>query len=227
MRPSTRDAIVGLVAMLVMLPTTAAAQEAPYFLGAVAGSSQLSGDPSSNVTSEGFATSMYHAHTGPAVNVFFGVHQWEYVTLQGNYTWNQNDVTFFAAEGSATGSRFYEQPRTSTQHALIGDVLVYFRARRSRIRPYLSGGVGVLRLSSETLPGLIDGGLQAPASSSTTTDFTTRVVVGVDVPVGAGWSVRYSFSENLGPNPLSRRLEPQGTRPLMNFQNLVGVMRAF
>ena len=69
MRPRTREAIVGLVAMLVMLPTTTAAQEAPYFLGAVAGSSQLSGDPSSNVTSDGFATSMYHAHTGPAVNV--------------------------------------------------------------------------------------------------------------------------------------------------------------
>jgi hypothetical protein len=61
----------------------------------------------------------------------------------------------------------------------------------------------------------------------TTIDLTSRVAVGVDVPVGDGWSVRYSFSENLGPNPLSRQLEPQGMRGLMNFQNLVGVMRAF
>ena len=226
MRARTRHVFIGL-ALLSTLQPSAAAQETAYFVGVIAGTSQLSGDPSSIVTSDGFATSMYAAHTGPAVNVFFGAHRWEYVTLQASYTWNRNDVTFFAAQGSATANRYYEQPASSTRHTFIADVLVYFRERTSRIRPYLSGGLGVFRLNGESRPGLIDGGLPPPPSSFTATDFTTRVAVGVDVPVGAGWNVRYSFSENIGPNPLSRQLEPSGTRGLMNFQNLVGVLWAF
>ena len=213
--------------LLAILPSPSTAQDSGYFVGVISGSSQLSGDPSSMVSAAGFATSVYKPETGPAVNVFVGRHLREYVTLQLNYTWNRHDVAFFSARATPTESRFYEQPHSTTHHTFIGDVLVYFRERSSRIRPYLSGGLGFLHLSSERRPGLIDGGLMPPRSAFTTTDFTTRVAVGADVPVGNGWSIRYSFSENLGPNPLSRQLDPQGTRGLMSFQNLVGVMREF
>ena len=213
--------------LLATPPSPSTAQDSGYFVGVISGSAQLSGDPSSLVTPTGFATSVYKPETGPAINAFVGIHLREYVTLQANYTWNRNDVAFFAARGTPTDSRFYEQPHSTTHHTVIGDVLVYFRERSSRVRPYLSGGLGLLRLSSERRPGLIDGGLTPPPSTFTTTDFTTRVAVGADISVGNGWSIRYSFSENLGPNPLSRQLDPQGTRGLMSFQNLIGAMREF
>ena len=59
------------------------------------------------------------------------------------------------------------------------------------------------------------------------TDLILRVAVGVDVPIGAGWNVRYSFSESLGKNPISDHLDPPGSARLMNFQNLVGVVYRF
>ena len=54
-----------------------------------------------------------------------------------------------------------------------------------------------------------------------------RVAVGIDIAVGPTWSVRYSFSEGISPNPIGERLTPAGQRVLMNFQNLVGVMATF
>ena len=213
--------------LLTILPGLSTAQESGYFVGVISGSVQLSGDPTTIASPDGFATSGYKPETGLAVNAFVGRHLREYVTLQVNYTWNRNDLAFFAARGTPTESRFYEQPLSTTHHTFIGDVLVYFRERSSRVRPYLSAGLGLLHLSSERRAGLVDGGLRPPPPMFATTEFTTRVAVGVDVRVGDGWRIRYSFSENLGPNPLSHRLDPQGTRGLMNFQNLVGVMREF
>ena len=216
-----------VVLLLAVLPSPSGAQESGYFVGVVGGSSQLSGDPTGIVSPTGFATSVYKPETGPAVNAFVGRHLREYVTLQASYTWSRNDVAFFGARGTLIESRFYEQPHRTAHHTFIGDVLVYFRERTSRVRPYLSGGLGFLLLSSEQRSGSIDGGLSPPPTTFTATDFTSRVAVGVDVVVGDGWRVRYSFSENLGPNPLSRQLDPQGTRGLMTFQNLLGVMREF
>ena len=213
--------------LLAVLPGLSTAQETGYYVGAISGSVQLSGDPTTIASPDGFATSGYKPETGLAVNAFVGRHLREYFTLQVNYTWNQNDLAFFAARGTPTESRFYEQPLSTTHHTFIGDLLVYFRERSSRVRPYLSAGLGLLHLSSERRPGVVDGGLSPPSTMFATTEFTTRVAVGADVRVGGAWRIRYSFSENLGSNPLSRRLDPQGTRGLMNFQNLVGVMREF
>ena len=215
------------VLILAMFPGPSTAQDSGYYVGVISGGVQLSGDPTTVVSPDGFATSGYKPETGLAVNAFAGRHLREYVTFQVNYTWNQNDVAFFAARGTPTESRFYQQPLSTTHHTFIGDLLVYFRERSSRLRPYLSGGLGLLHLSGEPRPGSVDGGLSSPPTMFATTEFTSRVAVGADVRVGHGWRIRYSFSENLGPNPLSRRLEPQGTRGLMNFQNLVGVMREF
>ena len=47
----------------------------------------------------------------------------------------------------------------------------------------------------------------------------------MDLALLRGWRLRYSFSESLSGNPLSRRLTPMGERNLANFQNLFGVVK--
>ena len=205
--------------VLSAFPRVADAQGVGYFMGAVAGVATLSGD--------GFEVSKYKPENGPVVNAFFGAHLRDYVSVQANYIWNQNDLALFSGVASGTGARFYDQPRASSQHTLVGDLLVYFRERTSGIRPYLSAGLGIVRFESQSQATPIDGGLPSPAARITATHPTLRVAVGVDVPVGGGWNVRYSFSESIGQNPISRELDPPGSRSLMNFQNLVGVLRAF
>ena len=66
-----------------------------------------------------------------------------------------------------------------------------------------------------------------PGLARTDVRATLRVAVGLDVRIGDGWSVRYSFSESLSGNPISEQLTPPGRRNLANFQNLVGVLRSF
>ena len=39
-------------------------------------------------------------------------------------------------------------PRASSQHQVVGDLLVYFRERASRIRPYLSAGLGIVHFET-------------------------------------------------------------------------------
>ena len=226
MRLGFREAIMLLV-ILLALPRALAAQDVSYFVGGLVGLATLSGDPTSRVTSDGFAVSTYKPDNGLALNLLFGVHLREYVTVQANYIWNRNDLVLFSGKVSGAGHVFYEQPRRSEQHAVVGDLLVYFRERASGVRPYLSGGLGLVRFSSTSAGTLIDGGLPPPPPALTSIDATLRVAVGIDLAVGRGWSVRYSFSESIGGNPISPTLDPPGTRGLMNFQNLVGVLRSF
>ena len=157
-----REAIV-VVTLVAVLPRASAAQDTDYFVGAMAGVATLSGDPSSVVTTDDFAVSMYKPENGPSVNLLLGAHLREFVAVQANYIWNRNDITLFSAVATGGSNRFYQQPRTSSQHALVGDVLVYFRDRASRVRPYLSGGLGVVRLKSARRGTPIDAGLPAPA----------------------------------------------------------------
>ena len=228
MRFGLRDALFIVMAIVLWaLPRAAAAQDVGYFAGAVAGVATLSGDPTFIVTTDGFVVSKYKPENGAAVNVFIGAHLREYVTVQANYIWNRNDLALSSGVASDTGARFYDQPRASSQHTVVGDLLVYFRERASRIRPYLSGGLGIVRFETDSTGTPVDGGLTLPPAHFSSTDVTLRVAVGVDVPVGPGWNVRYSFSESIGPNPIGRELDPPGSRGLMNFQNLVGVMREF
>lgn len=86
--------------------------------------------------------------------------------------------------------------------------MLYFRARNSRIRPYLSAGPAWVRLLHEDKRGL-------------------RVAVGADLMIGSGWGVRYSFSEMLTANPLATNLHTPGQPKLMNFQNLFGFVKVF
>ena len=219
---------IGATALSCLVFASAEAQERPQpYAGVVAGISTLSADARSEITPGGAQVSLYKPENGPALNVVFGLHVHEYVTVQANYVWNRNDVALTSVRATDSGSSFYEQPRTSSQHAIVGDLLVYFRERRSVVRPYLSAGVGVVRLETKG-DGQERVGNAAPAqASSQASRALLRVAVGIDVALAGGWIARYSFSESLSGNPISTQLSPPAQRNLANFQNLFGVVRAF
>ncbi len=222
--------IRSLVVVVVLLAgvTTVAAQEDRAYLGVIAGFSILSADGRSVTTVDRSSVSLYSPENGPALNLFGGWALGNYVSVQGNYIWNRNRLTLTSTEALETGVRFYEQTRTSSHHSVFGDVLVYFRARGERIRPYLSTGVGLVRLESLDERTLVQtGGIDLPPAVFSDTTVALRVAVGIDVRVGRGWAVRYSFSEFIGPNPISQQINPPGEHALMNFQNLFGIVRSF
>ena len=196
----------------------------PY-AGAVAGISTLSVDARSAITSGTADVSLYKPENGPALNLLIGLHVHDYATVQANYMWNRNDVVLTSIE--AAGRSFYEQPRTSSQHAVVGDLLVYFRDRRSALRPYLSVGAGVVRLESTATGEARVLSATPPPAHLQATRALLRVAVGIDAAMGGNWSARYSFSESISLNPFSAQLSPPGQRNLANFQNLFGVVRAF
>ncbi|MGH9313600.1 MAG: outer membrane beta-barrel protein [Vicinamibacterales bacterium] len=207
---------------------SAAAQQTPRrFAGAVAGISTLSADARSEITSSAAAVSLYKPENGPAINVLFGVHFHEYMTIQANYIWNRNNLALELVRATEDGSSFYRQARTSAQHTIVGDLLVYFRERQSIVRPYLSAGLGVVRLETNADGPGLSRNAALPAEHSTATRGLLRVAVGIDVALGGGWSGRYSFSESLSGNPISAQLSPPGQRNLANFQNLFGIVHAF
>ena len=213
---------------LSLTTVAVAAEDGPQaFAGVVTGISTLSADARSMVSSMDFAVSLYKPENGPALNLLVGVHLRDHVTIQANYIWNRNDLTLVAAGSTDTEPSFYEQPRDSSQHAVVGDLLVYFRARRSQVRPYLSVGAGIIRLDSRSDEAVQVQGAALPAPTFTATQAMLRVAVGLDLAIGHRWSVRYSFSESLSGNPVSERLSPPGQRGLANFQNLFGIVRAF
>jgi hypothetical protein len=218
--------LVTMLAWLGAAPPARAQDDGRVYAGALVGVSTLSADARA-LTGPGRAeVSLYKPENGPALNVFAGLHARRYFTVQANYVWNRNDVTLFSSLSSASGSGFYEQPHSSSQHGIVGDALLYFRARAERVRPYLSTGVGVVRFESAWARG-VDSGLSGPEGTIASTQVTLRVAVGIDLAIGDAWSVRYSFSETISSNPISARLMPPGERNLANFQNLFGFFRRF
>jgi hypothetical protein len=148
-------------------------------------------------------------------------------TLQANYLWNRNQLRFQTGVGAGGASSFDSVTTTSSQQGVVGDFLLFFRGWRSPVRPYLSAGVGVFRFASDTIRDDAPSVSLLPSGTFTTVTPVLRVAVGIDIAVGPTWSVRYSFSEGISPNPIGERLTPAGERVLMNFQNLVGVMATF
>jgi opacity protein-like surface antigen len=207
------------------LPGLAIAQPV-FYAGAIGGLSTLSGDARSSISSTAAAISLYKPENGGAANLFAGVHWNDYLSVQGNYIWNSNDVVLISSRTDETGEAVYEQARGSAQHAAIGDVLLYFRRRSSWVRPYLSAGVGVVHVSSR-LDRIIHarGALPLPPEKFSENIVGLRVAVGIDVAVGGGWAFRYSFSETISRNPFSRQLTPPAERDLKNFQNLFGFVK--
>ncbi len=218
--------VAGAAIMLLLATTVAEAQEnRRVFVGAVAGVSTLSADARSEITTEGADVSLYKPENGPALNVIVGMHVREYVTVQANYIWNRNDLALASVRSTDRGPSFYDQPRTSAQHAIVGDVLLYFREQRSVVRPYLSIGVGAVRLETRADGQARGRNAVPPMETVRATRPTLRVAVGLDLALGHGWNLRYSFSESVSGNPISAQLSPPGHRSLANFQNLFGVVR--
>jgi opacity protein-like surface antigen len=212
---------------LGMAPHALAQDEGRVYAGTLVGVSTLSADARATTQPSRAEVSLYKPENGPALNLFVGVHLGRYFTIQSNYVWNRNDLALLSSVTSMEGGRFYEQHRTSTQHAVIADALLYFRAVGSGIRPYLSTGAGLVRFKSESTGNGVAGGLPSPDGEIASTRLALRVAVGIDLSMGDRWSVRYSFSETIGGNPISARLTPPGERSLANFQNLFGVIRRF
>ena len=181
------------------------------YIGALGGLATLSGDGSSNVTATSAATSLYDPQNGGAASLFWGWHLFKYVSVQGNYIWNRNDLTLTATLSNPPASSFYKQPMSSTENAFIGDVLVYFRPRGDRIRPYLSQGGGVLLFSSHPNGGAISSGsLLAPPGNSSSAFPGSRTAVGLDVRVAHAWYLPlYVWGEH---QPQSRERAAFATR---------------
>src|SRR5688572_21270648 len=124
-----------VLSLLVLGGCASAGRVTPY-AGAVAGISTLSADARAIVTGTGADVSLYKPENGPAVNLLTGVHMNDYFSVQANYIWNRNTVTAASIRASGADATFFEERRTSMQHAFIGDALLYFRNRESWARPY-------------------------------------------------------------------------------------------
>jgi hypothetical protein len=201
---------------------------AQLYAGALGGVATLSGDARSLLSSNSTAFSSYDPKNGGAVEILVGKHFSDYFAAQGNYIWNGNRLTLTSAAFSNGTQEGYLETRRSSQQSLIGDLLVYFRNRDSRLRPYLSVGTGLVHFASsqEQITQLV-GSPALPPQHFSANMIALHVPVGIDVRVGKGWAFRYTFSETLSKNPISDRLSPPGQHHLMNFQNLFGFVRRF
>jgi hypothetical protein len=206
--------------ILLISAVMVSAQARPY-LGVLGGIATLSDDAGSQATAQGLNLSSYSSANGGAIDAFAGVHLHDYFSVQGNFIWNENDLQLNSASSGTVTS--YQEKRSSSQGAGVFDFLIYFRRRQSQIRPYLGTGVGVMHLST-TETRLIES-QRTPALPAATFSYTGPVFrshVGIDLRLTGRLDFRYSFSEFIGHNELSKRLSPPGSSALKNFQNLFG-----
>jgi hypothetical protein len=197
------------------------------YVGGLFGVSTLSADGRSDVSASGAALSLYKPENGLAINLLGGLHVAEFFTVQANWMWNRNDLTLVSAAVTPQGGAFYEQGRSSRQHALVLDGLVYFRRRDSRLRPYLGTGLAFLHFSSADVVSAIGSGLDIPPREIASWRIGLRSHVGIDVRLPRSMAFRYSFSETISSNPISPSLTPPAPRRLANFQNLFGFLYRF
>jgi hypothetical protein len=197
------------------------AQATPY-VGVLGGIATLSGDAGSQAAAQGLNLSSYApANGGGAIDAFAGVHLHEHFGVQGNFIWNENDLQLNSASLSSGTS--YQEKRNSSQEAGVFDFLLYFRRRQSHIRPYLGTGVGVIHLSTTETSIIESQGVPAlPPARFSYTGPVFRSHVGIDLRLTGKIDFRYSFSEFIGHNEISKHLSPPGSSALKNFQNLFG-----
>lgn len=196
-------------------------------MGVLGGLTTLSGDAGTALNATAPTVSLYNPSNGPVVSVFGGRHWNNYLSFQGDYFWNRNGLTLVGlGVGSGGAVRVYERNYSSRQHAVSGNVLLYFRPRASKVRPYLSVGAGLVHLAADPLAGGLASGVIAPGRFQATRP-TMPVAVGIDLKIRNGWAFRYSFSETISRNPISAQLSPPGTHLLMTFRNLFGFVKTF
>lgn len=176
---------------------------AQAFVAVMGGTAALSSAASAQA--EPPVASNYKPGVGPAFNAEIGYHLNDWFSVRGGYGWNQNRIV----TTEVSGASFRAASVLQKQNAFSGELLLYFRPRKSWVRPYLTAGPAWVWFSSESKVGL-------------------RVAVGADLNVGnSGWGLRYSFSEVMSGNPFAAALTPSGGGTLMNFQNLFGVVKVF
>jgi opacity protein-like surface antigen len=210
---------VHLIAGILFFAVAAACQPTT-FVTALGGISTLSADAATHLGAPNLV-GLYKPENGGAINVAAGTHLNNWLSVQGNYVWNSNRVTLTMIADSAS----LEAQRRAAQHAGIADLLLYFRRLDSWARPYLSVGVGAVRIS-DTSRGAVSGTIPPPPGVSSTKALL-RVAVGIDLIHSSRWGFRFTFSESITGNPYSAILTPRGSRNLANFQNLFGVVRYF
>ena len=223
-----RGRIGGLIVIVCLTSVPAAAQSAQrVFAGGIFGVSTLSADGRADTTATEAATSQYKPENGPAVNLFAGIHVAQYFSVQGNWIWNRNDLTLVSSFVTPQGGGFYEQHRDSRQHAIVLDGLIYFRRLDSAVRPYLGTGLVLRHFSSDNARLISAQELEAPAGEIASTGIGLRSHVGIDIRLSRHLNFRYSFSETISGNPISRSLTPPAPHRLANFQNLFGLLGRF
>ncbi len=217
--------VFAIVLLSWNVPTLAHAQ---LYAGILGGVSSLSGDTRSIVNSGSIAFSSYDPKNGGDLSVLFGKHFSDYFSAQASYIWNENELSLSSAHSGGGAQQAYQETRSSSQQTVIGNVLVYFRARNSRLRPYLSVGTGFVHFASkqESLQQVLEEPALPPQHFSTNA-IVLNVPVGIDVNLGKGWAFRYTFSETISKNPIDDRLSPAGQHSFKNFQNLFGFVRRF
>ena len=215
---------IAVVLIVYTLSQLSVAQIATY-AGAMGGLATLSGDAGSERAGGGLSLSSYAPKNGGALDVFVGAHLHDYFSIEGDFIWNRNQLQL---NSSSSDGSFYQEDRNSSQEAGIVSLLVYFRPRHSRIRPYLGTGVGVAHLSSTRERLLAAGGMpQLPLERFSSTNPVLRSHVGIDFKLTRQLDFRYSFSEVIGSNEISQNLSPPAPRSLKNFQNLFGFVVRF
>ncbi len=201
--------------------------QAQIYVGVLGGVATLSGDNYSSV-GESSNFSSYDPKNGPALEGLIGKHLSDYFTIQGEYIWNQNTLHLTSAEFSNGMQSSYTETRDSSQQSVIGDLLIYFRKRSSRLRPFLSVGTGFVHLSSsQQQVTTAIGDPVLPPQHFSSNQVVLHVPVGLDVKLKDGLALRYSFSETLSGNPISKQLSPPAGHNLQNFQNLWGLIYQF
>lgn len=215
-------------ALLCFAGVASSSAEAQFYVGVLGGVSTLSGDTSAAIYSASTNFSTYNPQNGLVLNGLFGKHFDDFFSVQEDYVWNRNPLNLTGATVNSGMLADYEEMRQSSQQSLFVSALVYFRRRRSKIRPYLSVGAGWVHLSSsEQKIILTQGSPVLPPNEFSSDMIALRVPVGVDVTLHDGWRLRYTFSETLSKNPISDELSPPGPHSLKNFQNLIGIVREF
>ena len=206
-----------------ILPAQRATEGMVYF-GAMGGIATLSGDANAVITPTSASTSSYDPSNGGAASAFIGAHIFNYISVQADYVWNRNDVVLVSSNSGAGATSFYRLPESVTQNGFLGNALVYFRKRESRIRPYLSEGVGAVLIHNRlSAGGIVAGNPALPPASSDRASIALRTSVGLDLRFRDAWHFRYSFGETITRNTFGEQLSPPEHRIAKNFQSLFGI----
>lgn len=215
----------GVLLGLLLCPWASGQQN--RFVGAYFGVSTLSADARTDVTVTGARFSSYKPENGPTAVVFAGRHLNDYFSAMTSYGWNRNSALLVSGE-AGTSVNAISRDYLGTMHTFLGEGLLYFRSRRSRVRPYLSAGAGLAhtKATARGVPIAIGRPAEAPPRFARTGP-AFRVAVGIDLFFTMRTAFRYSFSETIQGNPFSEALTPPGARKLANFQNWFGVAYYF